>query len=1254
MMRFLQKIAWLYSALFSFAAFAHEVEPLHLVENKGQWPEKVLFATDVPNGKLFFENDGLTFHLFDLSALSAAHGHNGEKIVAPRKGDVRIRGHIFHVAYSGANRNAYCLPVEKQKEYFNFFLGNKEENWAGGCRAYGRFSRHGLYHGIDQVFYSVNDQLKCDYIVHPSGNPSSLRLKYEYADKVWVENGRLKIITGVGEVWEEIPETWQMINGKKVSVTCEFRLINGEVTFYFPNGYDRSADLVIDPALVFSTYSGSYSDNFGYTATYDSQGYLYSGSSAFGQGYPTTVGAYQTVWGGGDGSFGLPGTDMAITKYDVSGTFRVWSTFLGGQNDELPHSLICNALDELLVYGTTSSPNFPSTLSAYDHVFNGGTPFSPQGVGTDYVNGSDIVVTRLNFAATNIINSTFIGGNSNDGVNTASALKYNYADEFRGEIDIDSQGNIVIASSTFSPDFPIVNPVQSVIGGAQDACLVKLNADLSSILWSTFLGGTNDDSGYSACFDDQDNIYICGGTKSQNFPSTSNVLSSLHNGGSADGWVALVSSDGGTLLRSTYFGSNQYDQLYFVETDDENQVYVYGQTRAPGSTFVINAAWSQTNSGMVVSKLTSTLDQITWSTVFGTGSGKPNLSPAAFLVDVCGKIYLSGWGGTTNTSSNPAGTDNTFNLVTTPNAFQTTTNGSDFYLLVLEADASNLVYASFFGGAISAEHVDGGTSRFDRKGVIYQSVCAGCGNHDDFPIFPANAVSATNNSSNCNNGVFKYDFELPLTIANFSAPPVGCINQPVTFNSTSTFAQTFAWNFGDGETSPNPNPVHSFENTGEYAVTLIVTNNLTCNGADTLQRIIQISEPEEGSLTDIEACAGEPVTIGTVNSNPTYTYSWSPSVYLSDSTDPNPSFTGGESTFYTLLIQHGGCTDTWHQQVNVHSVSLLPIADTILCEQQTLTFTAFPIPPNAGITWSSDPLFNNIINDGSEDHDVSVNVTNPMTLYVMANSNGCSVEEEVVITLVGFQTEIEGDFTACVNDTVQLNVLSPNSSFTYTWEPTDLIISGQNTPEVTVVVPGQTTFIVTSHTPFGCSAEDGVVVEVSSLTSGALTATATPEWIIEGQSSQLMVEPNGLNYQWSPSSTLDNPFSQHPVATPNETTVYYVTVSDGECHTQISVTVRVADFVCGPPAIYVPNAFTPNKDGKNEKLFVRGNNISKLYFVIYDRWGEKMFETESLHNGWDGMFKGREVDPDVYVYYIEANCIGGETYFDKGNITVIR
>ena len=133
----------------------------------------------------------------------------------------------------------------------------------------------------------------------------------------------------------------------------------------------------------------------------------------------------------------------------------------------------------------------------------------------------------------------------------------------------------------------------------------------------------------------------------------------------------------------------------------------------------------------------------------------------------------------------------------TPDAYKDIATNGDFYLMVLFDDVSDIFYGSFFGGSQSNEHVDGGTSRFSRKGQIYQAVCAGCGSNDDFPIVPdPGAVSETNNSFNCNLGVFKFDFEIPTTIADFNVPDQICVNQPFTVNNQSIFSQDYTWDFG--------------------------------------------------------------------------------------------------------------------------------------------------------------------------------------------------------------------------------------------------------------------------------------------------------------------------------------------------------------------------------------------------------------------------------------------------------------------------
>jgi hypothetical protein len=195
-------------------------------------------------------------------------------------------------------------------------------------------------------------------------------------------------------------------------------------------------------------------------------------------------------------------------------------------------------------------------------------------------------------------------------------------------------------------------------------------------------------------------------------------------------------------------------------------VYVFGQTAAPTGELISNAAYSVSTGGQLLAKFNHGLTSVLWSSRIGATSGPgvgiPNISPTAFLVDYCDKIYISGWGSNIYIALTTTG------LPVTPDAFQSTTDGQDFYLAVFDIDMSALSYATYFGGAESDEHVDGGTSRFDRRGRVYGAVCAGCGSHDDFPTTPG-AWSSTNNSFNCNLGVFKFDFEAPLVIAGLAA-----------------------------------------------------------------------------------------------------------------------------------------------------------------------------------------------------------------------------------------------------------------------------------------------------------------------------------------------------------------------------------------------------------------------------------------------------------------------------------------------------
>ncbi|MFZ9455612.1 MAG: hypothetical protein ACO27Q_10315, partial [Bacteroidia bacterium] len=255
-------------------------------------------------------------------------------------------------------------------------------------------------------------------------------------------------------------------------------------------------------------------------------------------------------------------------------------------------------------------------------------------------------------------------------------------------------------------------------------------------------------------------IYITGGSNSNSFSYPVPGLKQSNNGGRADGFLLRMDLNSMWLLSYTFIGTAAYDQSYFVKTDKYGKPFVYGQTEGimPSS----NAVYANKDAKMFIKKLDLNLNIIELETTFGAlNKTKPDLSPTAFLVDECERIFISGWGGINFTTGFTGG--GTYNMPITTDAYQKTTDGYDFYLGVFSKNLETLLYGTYFGGKSSSsnyahEHVDGGTSRFDKRGIIYQSVCAGCGGNSLFPTTPG-VWSPQNNSSNCNNAVFKFDFE---------------------------------------------------------------------------------------------------------------------------------------------------------------------------------------------------------------------------------------------------------------------------------------------------------------------------------------------------------------------------------------------------------------------------------------------------------------------------------------------------------------
>jgi hypothetical protein len=802
------------------------------IPNEGQWNNEFSYKTPLKYGALFFKENSVQIVLKDAAQIEDLHGHDMHQAGLSHH-ESNINFHVLELEFIGASKN---IPKGYDSAGFkhNYYLGNNPNNWRSGIEPYRGLEYTDLYQEANLKFYTHKGQLKYDWHLSDPKALDNIKWIYRGASSIQISGeGNLIINTSVGHFYESSPVSWGWKNGERVEFGSWYELSNGQISFGVESLAYTLDSLVIDPQLIFTSFSGSLTDNWGFTATYDEQGRLYGGGVAFATGYVSTIGAYQTGFNSTSGPIQPFAPDITVSVFNPNGNTLLYATYLGGTKSDHPHSMVVNSNGELIIMGTTGSSNFP-TLNAIQTSNAGGSTVN---VNNYDFEDSDIFITRFNASGSALLSSTYLGGSGNDGINMG--IIRNYGDASRGEVVVDENDNIYITASTTSTNFPSTNCSSCSKAGGQDAVVCKLNSSGTALLWSNYYGSTSDDAGYSIKVKNND-VYICGGTEGGNLPLTTGAYKATKQGTSEDGFIARFNGSTGALIKSTYVGTSSYDQTFIMDIDKFGNVFVFGQTF--GNYPITAGAWGTPQyRKQFLHKVSADLTTSLASTAFGSPQGTVNLVPTAFNVDDCLNILLSGWGGSTNSGYAPTSVDQ---LPISDSALQSTSNGSDFYFMVLGKNFTSFEYGSYFGGPSSAEHVDGGTSRFDDRGRIYQAVCAGCGGNNDLPTTPG-AFSQTNNSSNCNLGVIKLDFETG-TVANWSTftgyssvagtvvPDTTCYALTLQFDgSTSENTNAYFWDFGQGSTSDLATPLVTFDTLGTYNV-MFVAFDTVCDRGDTI------------------------------------------------------------------------------------------------------------------------------------------------------------------------------------------------------------------------------------------------------------------------------------------------------------------------------------------------------------------------------------------------------------------------------------
>lgn len=999
-------------------------------------------------------------------------------------------------------------------------------------------------------------------------------------------------------------------------------------------------------ALIYSSYLGGNDYDEGIGIDIDAQNNVYVTGGTTSLNFDVTVGAFKTFHSGGI-------YDAFVTKLNATGSSLIYSTYLGGLYRDAGTSIAVDSLNNAYVTGSTYSSDYQITTGAFQ------TTSANSNVMYD-----DIFVTKINPTGTNLVYSTYIGGSDGDvGMG----------------IEVDNLGNAYVSGSSISIDFPVtVGAIQSTnnsMFGYPDCVIFKVNPTGSALVFSTYFGGSTTDLVLDLAIDHNLDILITGYTYSSDFFTTSSAIQpSIAYMSSSDAFLTKIDNAGTTILYSTFLGGTLWDEAHGITTDTLNKVYLTGITESTdfpvttgvyqpnlqgtdydafvtkiGICPVINFSISSTNvvcngnnNGTATINLPGSLVgyNFSWLPVSTASLSISGLSPgtySAIVTDSTGcsttktvtivqpspvvasvsgssitcsnqSVMLTANGGSNYLWSNGVNTNTVLvNPSITTNYSVIVSSGlcsdtSNFMVTVLPSPIANITgNDSICNGQSTLLSVSGGTNVIWSNGATTTTINAN-------PLTTTNySVSVSNGA--CADTAFTTITVLPIPNANISGNDSICYGQSTVL--TASGGSNYNWSSGANTNTVSFNPNSSTN----YSV--IVSNGNCSDTASFLLKVFPVPVASISGADSICLAQSTILTAGGIGN-----YSWTNFGTSSNNIVVTPTV----NTTYTLIVNNGICSDTAQKMVIVNPLPNALISGTnSICSGQSTTLTA---SGGTGYSWSN----------GGANPSISISPVSTTNYSVLVtNSFGCQSSAYTTISVVPIPyVSISGDSVICANDVL---TLTANGVGDFLWN------TGENSSSINTNPSNNTTYVVTASNSCG-NDMDSILVIVNPL----------PNVVVSNDTSILinntisLFASGGDNYAWLPAGLACNTCSVISVS-PNTTMIYTVNISNTYgCSISKEIKVIVEDDF----EVFIPDIFSPNGDGQNDILYVRGLGIKDLNFKIYDRWGEKVFESNDISKGWDGTYKGTPLNNAVFVYDLKANLINGSTINKHGDVTLVK